>query len=146
MKAEVPRVVASSDGVAQSAEVIVRIPTAVPAVDVPAASDSDRPVPAPATLRDRLVRCLTFTLSKQDFGPITERHIVRVEVRAKSSCADETFVGEESWFEVRARDRTGQVVARQIGQFQSPIRPLGDAVTFVDIAATIDDRLEVSVR
>jgi len=131
-----------------SAEVIVsvRAPTPVPTVDVASIPNSDRPRDAePKSLREQLVRCLTFTLSKQDFGPITDRHIVRVEVHARSSCTDLTFVGEQALFEVRARDRVGNVVARQVGQFQSPIRPLGEAVTFVDIAATIDDRLEASV-
>jgi hypothetical protein len=131
-----------------STEVVVSVlpPTPAPTVDVASIPNSDRPRDSePKSLREQLVRCLTFTLSKQDFGPITDRHIVRVEVHARSSCTDLTFIGEQTLFEVRARDRVGNVVARQVGQFQSPIRPLGEAVTFVDIAATIDDRLEASI-
>ena len=129
----------------QSAEFVVVLPTPVPTVDIASIPNLDRPrEPVAKTVRERMARCFTFFLNKQDLGPITGRHIVRVEVRVRSSCSNTAFVGEECWFEVRARDRAGNVVARQVGQFQSPIGPLGEAVTFVDLAATIDDRLEAS--
>lgn len=131
-----------------TAELVIplRPPTPVPTVDIASIPNTDRPrEPEPRTTRDRLVRCLTFTLSKTDMGPITGRHVVRVEVHARNSCSDVTFSGSEAFFEVRARDRTGQVVTRQAGNFQTPIAPLGESVTYVDILATIDDRLEASV-
>ena len=130
----------------ESAEIVIAVPTAVPTVDVATIPNSDRPrAPAPATVKDQMVRCLTFSLARQEMGPITERHIVRVEVRAKSSCPDQRFGADESWFEVRAVDRAGRVVARQPGRFQTPIEPFGEAVTFVEVAITIDERLEASV-
>jgi hypothetical protein len=130
----------------ESAEIVVAVPTALPTVDVGSIPNSDRPrAAAPLSVRDQMVRCVTFSLGRQEMGPITERHIVRVEVRAKSVCPDQRFGADESWFEVRALDRAGRVVARQQGRFQTPIEPFGEAVTFVELAITIDDRLEVSV-
>jgi hypothetical protein len=78
-------------------------------------------------------------------GPITGRHVVRVEVHARNSCSDSTFAGSEAIFEVRVRDRTGKTLMAQTGNFQAPIGPLGEGVTYVDVLATIDDRLEASV-
>ena len=131
-----------------STEVVVslRPPTPVPTFDVASIPSADRPrEPEPRSTRDRLARCLTFSLSKTDMGPITGRHVVRVEVHARNSCSDVTFTGAEASFEVRVRDRTGKILMSQPGNFQAPIGPVGEGVTYVDVLATIDDRLEASV-
>lgn len=121
------------------------VPTRAPTVvDIASIPNSDRERAAgPKTLHEQMERCLSFTVSVGDYGSVTTRHPVRVTVHARNSC-DVSFAGEDRWVEVRARDRTKGVVARETGHFQEPIRSHGEGETFMELMIDSGDTLEAS--
>jgi hypothetical protein len=130
----------------QSAEFVVRFPTPRPTVDLAAIPNSDREKePPPKDLRDQMVRCLTYTVETQDYGPINTRHGVRAFVHARNSCDLVSFDGGDCWFEIHSRDKSGAILSRETGRFQTPIPAKGEATTEIDIMSGFGEKLDASI-
>jgi hypothetical protein len=96
-------------------------------------------------LHDQLVRCLDFTVSRDN--SVTVGNGVQVRVVARNRC-DHSFAPSDAWIEVAAISISGSGVAgRQVGQFQTTIEPRGRAETILIVPCNPDRpyRFEASV-
>ncbi len=115
----------------------VPAPTAEPGPVVtypPYLPPTPEPPEHPDSLHDQMLGCLSFTAERYTATAYTPVAVV-VRVIAKNRC-NATFTGSDAYFEARARATAptmSGVSGRQVGNFQSPIGPYGEAETLVQI-------------
>lgn len=92
----------------------------------------------PEKLHDQMVRCLDFTVTRDD--SITVATGLQVRVAARNRC-DAAFSPADAWIEVRAVSSDGSGTAgRQTAQFQTTIESRGGAETILIVPCNPDRR------
>jgi hypothetical protein len=92
--------------------------------------------PTPASLHERMERCLFFVAEKDLRAVSSDMYrSIYARVKARNDC-DTSLPGEQSWVEVRVIAAVGgQGVGQEYARFQGPIPARGTAETFVRITA-----------
>lgn len=133
----------------QSAEQSFVIPTAAPQEATPPAAPValDRVEPTPVTIQSELERCLSYLVVDDTVHrAVLLPGQMPLLVTARNTC-DLTFQPGDSWFEVRAVDRTGQTIARDTGHFIVPIPAKGSASVEIILYPIPDDiRMQVTYK
>jgi hypothetical protein len=118
----------------QSSEITWKIPPPSPTLEVASIPTMDRTTPVPPTsLTAQMVQCLAYEVKPNHklvltYGVAGEQ----LEVHVKNACP-QTFSADDSWFEVRALDEGGRVIAKETGRFQSEIGARGTADTIIQL-------------
>ncbi|MDQ6891105.1 MAG: hypothetical protein M3167_00285 [Acidobacteriota bacterium] len=89
-----------------------------------------------------MVRCLTYTVRVEDYGPLGTRNLVRAHVHARNTCQDVAFSGGDCWFEIRSKDKFGNTLSREVGRFQDAIPVRGEADTVIEITTGFGEIVE----